>query len=240
MSGHSKWATTKRAKAVIDAKRGAAFTKLSNLISIAARKGGDPVSNFQLRLAIEKARAANMPKDNIERAVKRGTGEGDGGVIEELTYEGIGPAQSQFIIQVVTDNRNRAAATIRHLFTKFGGSLGSVMWNFEQKGVLMIDRETWNQSQCNWDDFLLEGIDAGFEDALLEDEGVTIYTKPEQFMAVKQWLETKNLSTASAEIEYIAKEKITVSETDRTKVEAFIGALEEDEDVSNYFTSLLI
>lgn len=238
MSGHSKWATTKRAKAVVDAKRGAIFTKLSNLISIAARKGGDPETNFQLRLAVDKAREANMPKDNIERAIKRGTGEGGGGPIEELVYEGIGPVQTQFVVRVLTDNRNRAAATIRHTFSKFGGSLGAVLWNFEQKGLLLVNKEVWDKSGLNWDDFLLEGIDAGFEDAVLEEEGITIYTKPEQFMAVKQWLENKQLPTASAEIEYVAKEKVILSEEDQAKVDTFINVLEEDEDISEYYTNI--
>lgn len=237
MSGHSKWATTKRAKAVVDAKRGTIFTKLSNLISIAARKGGDPEVNFQLRLAIDKAREANMPKDNIERAIKRGTGEGAGGPIEELIYEGIGPAQTQFVVKVLTDSRNRSAATIRHTFSKFGGSLGSVLWNFEQKGVLMIAKEIWSSAGLEWDGFLLDGIDAGFEDAVFEDEGIIIYTKPEHFAQVKNWLETKKLPTTSAEIEYVAKEKIALSDSDQTKVNAFVEALEADEDVSEYYTN---
>lgn len=238
MSGHSKWATTKRAKAIVDAKRGTIFTKVSNLISIAARKGGDPEVNFQLRLAIDKAREANMPKDNIERAIKRGTGEGGGGPIEELIYEGIGPAQTQFVIKVLTDSRNRAAATIRHTFSKFGGSLGAVVWNFEQKGVLMIAKEVWSASRLDWDSFLLEGIDAGFEDAILEEEGIIIYTKPENFAQVKKWLEAKKLITTSAEIEYVAKEKIKLSDSDQEKVDNFIEALEADEDVSEYYSNV--
>ncbi len=238
MSGHSKWATTRRAKAVVDAKRGAIFTKLSNIISIAARKGGDPEVNFQLRLAIDKARQANMPKDNIERAVKRGTGEGGGGPIEELLYEGMGPAQTQFIIKALTDNRNRAAATIRHAFSKFGGALSSVAWNFELKGTLMVDEEVWKASKLDWDEFLLEGIDVGVEDALHEEEGIIIYTSPEHFSQVKDWLEAKNLTTTSAEIEYVAKEKIQLTEDDQTKVDTFIESLEENEDVSEYYTNI--
>jgi len=178
MSGHSKWATTKRAKAVVDAKRGAAFTKLSNLITIAARKGADPKTNFALAQAIERARAINMPKDNIERAIKRGTGEGDGAQIEELVYEGFGPAGTQFIVRVLTDNRNRAAANIRHLFSQHGGSLGVVMWNFERKN------------------------------------------NPE-----------------SGEIEYLAKTTMPVLPQDHDKVQTFIDALEDDEDISDYFTN---
>lgn len=162
MSGHSKWATTKRQKAVVDAKRGAIFTKLSNLISIAARdKGGDPDTNFTLRMAIDKARQANMPKDNIERAIKRGTGEGGGQQIEELVYEGQGPVGSQFIIKCVTDNRNRTASTIRHLFSKAGGSLGAVAWNFVLRGVVQITSEALADKFGDWDNLELELIDQG-------------------------------------------------------------------------------
>ena len=238
MSGHSKWATTKRAKAIVDAKRGAAFTKISNLISIAARKGGDPETNFQLRLAVERARSVNMPKDNIERAIRRGTGEDGGGPLDELVYEGIGPAQSQFVIQVLTDSRNRTAATIRHAFSKHGGALGSVLWNFEQKGVMAIAKEAWDKAGIAFDDFLLEGIDAGVDDAVLEDEGVVVYTKPEAFAKVKQWLESKNLATESAAIEYVAKEKLVLNDEDRAKVEGFIEVLEADDDVSDYYTNV--
>lgn len=238
MSGHSKWATTKRAKAVVDAKRGAAFTKISNLISIAARKGGDPTMNFALAQAIERGRAVNMPKDNIERAIKRGTGEDGGQAIEELVYEGIGPAQSQFVVRVVTDSRNRAAANIRHAFTKYGGSLGSVLWNFEQKGVILIAEEVWKASKLPWDDFVLESIDAGVDDIRHEEDGVIIYTKPEDLIKTKQWLETKSLTTESAEIEYVAKEKLVVSDEDKAKIENFIDVLESDEDVSDYFTNV--
>ena len=162
MSGHSKWSTIKRAKAVTDAKRGAIFTKLGNLITMAVRdKGSSPDTNFGLRMAIEKAKQANMPKDNIERAIKRGTGELGGGQIEELTYEGFGPANSQFIIKCLTNNKNRSAANIRHLFTKYGGSLGSVMWNFEKKGVIRINSEELKLKNIKLDDFEFEIIDAG-------------------------------------------------------------------------------
>jgi YebC/PmpR family DNA-binding regulatory protein len=238
MSGHSKWATTKRAKAVVDAKRGAAFTKLANLITIAARKGGDPTMNFALAQAVDRARAINMPKDNIERAIKRGTG-GDGGeALEELLYEGFGPAQSQFVIKVVTDSRNRSAANIRHIFTKHGGSLGAVIWNFDQKGVILVNEEKWQASKLAWDDFLLEAIDAGADDILHEADGIVIFTKTEDLIRVKNWLESKNLPSESAEIEYVAKEKLKLNEEDRVKVEAFIEALEEDEDVSDYYSNL--
>jgi len=141
MSGHSKWATTHRQKELVDAKRGAIFTKLGNVITIAARSGGDPASNPSLRAAIDKARSSNMPKDNIDRAVKKGTGELGGETVEELFYEGIIPPGAQLIVKCLTDNKNRSGATIRHLFTKNGGAFSTVMWNFSQLGVIRIASE---------------------------------------------------------------------------------------------------
>lgn len=238
MSGHSKWATTKRAKAIVDAKRGAAFTKIANMISIAARKGADPSMNFALAQAIERARSVNMPKDNIERAIKRGAGGEGGAQLEELLYEGFGPAQSQFVIKVVTDSRNRAAANIRHHFTKYGGSMGAVIWNFEMKGVILVAESVWEASKLSWDDFMLEAIDNGADDIKHEADGIIIYTKSEDLIKTKHWLETKKLTVESAEIEYVAKEKLKISEEEKTKVEAFIDVLEEDEDVSDYFSNI--
>ena len=142
MSGHSKWATTKRAKAVVDAKRGAIFTKMGNAITIAAReRGGDPEKNPALRALLDKARGVNMPKDNMERAIKRGTGELAGDIVEELYYEGVLPGNIQVVIKCLTDNRNRSASLVRHALSKQGGALGNVMWNFEQKGVVEITTE---------------------------------------------------------------------------------------------------
>ena len=238
MSGHSKWATTKRAKAVVDAKRGAAFTKISNLISIAAReKGGDPETNFSLRLAIDKAKAVNMPKENIERAIKRGTGALGGGTIEELVYEGIGPAKAQFIIKCLTDNRNRAAANVRHFFTKVGGSFTPVMWNFSLRGVIMITAEELANKKINLDDIELELIDLGAEDIINEVDGVTIYTRSENLPAVKKFLENK-LSIEHAAVEYVAKEKLNITKPEDVEhLEKFIDAVEGDEDVSEYYTN---
>jgi len=241
MSGHSKWSTIKRQKAATDAKRGAIFTKLGNLITVAAReKGGDPATNFSLRMAIEKAKAANMPKDNIERAIKRGTGELAGGQIEELLYEGFGPAKSQFIVKCLTDNKNRSAANIRHIFTKYGGSLGSVMWNFEQKGVIRIMNEELKMKNLNNEEFELGLIDAGADDILKEEEGITIYTKIEDLQKVKKFLEEKNIKTESAEIEYVAKEEIQLNGDDKEKTEKFIEELEDCEDVSDHYTNIII
>lgn len=239
MSGHSKWATTKRQKAVVDAKRGAIFTKMSNLITIAARdKGGDPTTNFTLRMAIDKARQANMPKDNIERAIKRGTGEGGGNQIEELVYEGQGPVGSQFIIKCVTDSRNRTASTIRHAFSKAGGSLGSVMWNFSLRGVVQITAEALAAKNNDWDNFELELIDQGVEDIVREEEGVTLYTASEDLQKLKNFLDQQNIATETAEIQYVAKEKMAIEEADdRAKMEKFIDLLEDCEDISDYYTN---
>lgn len=236
MSGHSKWATTKRAKAVVDAKRGAIFTKLANNLAIAARNGGDPETNFQLRMAIDKARGANMPKDNIERAIKRGTGEGGGAALEELVYEGIGPAKVQFIVKCLTDNRNRTAAVIRHVFDKYNGSISSVMWNFEQKGVITIPTE--NLTGQNWDDFELELIDEGAEDITKEAEGVSIYTDIHDLQKIKRFLDDKKIVTESADIEFVAKEKVELTVEDDQKLEKFIDALEDCEEIADYYTNI--
>ena len=240
MSGHSKWSTIKRAKGIKDAKRAAVFTKIAKLINIAARdKGGDLDTNFSLRLAVDKAKAANMPKDNIEKAIKKGTGELEGGRIEELIYEGIGPANSQFVLKVLTDNKNRSAASIRHLFSKAGGSLGSVMWNFEIKGVIMILKENLPESAIG-DDMELELIDLGVEDVKKEEEGITVYSSVNDLSKIKIYFEDKNIKVESADVEYVAKESIEVSTDDESKIENFTDSLEEDEDVSDYYTNLNI
>lgn len=237
MSGHSKWATTKRAKAIVDSKRSAAFTKFANVITIAARTGGDPNSNFVLRMAIDKARAVNMPKDNIERAIKRGTGGVDGAVIEELIYEGIGPAQSQFVVKCLTDSKNRAAAVIRHLFDRFGGSLGAVMWNFAIKGVITIPSSEF--SKFDADELEMELIDLAIDDFIKEDEGIIIYTHSGDVQKVKQYLEKKNIVTESADIEYVAKEKKELEGEDKEKFEKFIDAIEDNDEVAEYYTNIV-
>ena len=237
MSGHSKWATTKRRKAAVDAKKGAVFTKIAKLITIAARGGGDPAANFSLRLAIDRAKAINMPKDNIERAIKRGTGQSGGAQIEELIYEGIGPAKAQFIVKCLSDNKNRTASEIRHLFSKHGGALGTVMWNFTQRGVIMIEQADINDKKLTGENFELELIDAGAEDIQKEDQGLTIYTAPPDLQKTKQFLESKNIKTESAEIEYAAKESIGLSADEKIQVEKFIEELENNEDVSDYYTN---
>lgn len=239
MSGHSKWATTKRAKAVVDAKRGAVFTKIGNAISIAAReKGGDPEKNPSLRALLDKARGVNMPKDNMERAIKKGTGELGGAVVEELFYEGVLPGNIQFVIKCLTDNKNRSAAVVRHALSKFGGSLGSVMWNFEQKGVIVILMETIKTKGINLDELELELIDAEIDEFKVEDEVVIIFTKVENLQSVKAILENKGISLESSEIEYVAKDKQTVGEEEQEKIDRFIEELDDLEDVGDYYNNL--
>lgn len=236
MSGHSKWATIKRAKAANDAKRGAIFTKLANLITIAAKeKGGDLETNFTLRMAIDKAKAANMPKDNIEKAIKRGTGELAGESIEELFYEGIGPGNSQFVIKSLTDNKNRSASSIRHLFSKAGGSLASVMWNFEQKGAVRISNEEWRILN---EDEELELIGLGAQEIQKEEEGTTILTEVADLQNVKNYFDKKGIKVESSDVEFIAKDEIELSGEEKSRVESLIESLEDCEDVSDYYTNV--
>ncbi len=236
MSGHSKWATTRRAKAVVDAKRAANFTKVAHIITLAAReKGGDPDKNFSLRLAVEKARAVNMPKENIERAIKRGTGDLEGEVLEEITYEGFGPGGVAFIIQTLTNNRNRSVSEIKHLLSKNGGNLGSansVLWMFERRGVLGI-----SSAACT-DDLELTLIEQGVQDIMRDDDSATIVTVPEDFQKIKEFLDEKKIDIAFAEIELAPKEHATVDDTTREKIEHLVDALEAHDDVTAVSTNL--
>ena len=238
MSGHSKWATTHRQKELIDAKRGAVFTKFANVISIAARNGGDPGANPSLRAAIDKARDANMPKDNIDRAIKKGTGELGGDQVEELYYEGIGPVGIQVIVKCVTDNKNRSAATVRHSFTKIGGAFGSVMWNFHQTGVILFDYEELAVQKISLDDLELALIDAGAEDIKIDGNQVTIYMAVNNLQAISDFLRVKKIRLNSAEVEYVPKETVAVAAVDRDKIEKFMEDLEDNEDVNDYYTNV--
>lgn len=232
MSGHSKWDTIHRAKAITDAKRGAVFTKMANLITIAAReKGGDSDTNFSLRIAMTKAKLANMPKDNIERAIKKGTGELGGEQIIELYYEGIGPYNSQFVVKCITDNKNRSASSVRHIFTKADGSLSPVMWNFDRKGVINVEAD-------NLDDLELELIDAGAEDIFKDDEGLTIHTDISNLHNVKDVLEKKGIIIKSADLEYVPKETQKLDESKRDGFNKFIDTLDDCEDVSDFYTNI--
>ncbi|MFC1598430.1 YebC/PmpR family DNA-binding transcriptional regulator [Patescibacteria group bacterium] len=240
MSGHSKWSKIKRTKGATDAKRAAMFTKLGRAITVAAKeKGGDPVTNFGLRLAMEKARSANMPKDNIERAIKKGTGEIEAEIIEEIVYEGFAPEQVAIVIKALTDNRNRTSQNIKHIFTKQNGSMGgpnSVMWQFDKKGVIRIDNEQLPGKDL--DELELQIIDLGAQDIKKTSEVLIIYTNIEDLQNVSKGLEDQGLKVEYAEIEYVPKETIILNEQQQEKVDKFLEALDENEDVDDYYTNL--
>lgn len=245
MSGHSKWAKVKHKKGVADLKKSATFTKLANAITVAAKQGGgEPDTNFKLQLAIDKAKSANMPKDNIERAIKRGTGELAGQAIEEAVYEGYGPAGIAIIIEALTDNKKRTVSDIRHVLTRFGGNLGgNVLWMFEKKGAIRIAKDKLNiKSPEDLDNFILKAIDWGAEDVKEETgelEGeVAIYTKTQDLQKMKQALEKEGVEVTYAEVEYIPKDVIKVAdEGTKDKLKQIYEELDNLEDVNNFYTN---
>lgn len=233
MSGHSKWATIKHKKAALDAKRGKAFTRLIKEIMIAARSGGDPDANPRLRTAIVAAKAVSMPADNIKRAIMRGTGEIEGGQIDEILFEGYGPGGAAVLVNVATDNRNRTVSEIRHVFSKNGGNLGeqgSVSWMFERKSQIIVDAEKATEDQ-------LMGIvlDAGADD--LRDQGGAweILSAPEAHDAVLQSLEKAGISTESAEIAMVPKNTVKLEGKNAQAMLKLYDALEEHDDVQNVY-----
>ena len=234
MSGHSKWATIKHAKGAADAKRGQLFTKFIKEISIAARMGGgDPNSNPRLRTAILKARASNMPKDNIERAIKKGTGELGNAVFEEKLYEGYGPAGVAILVEVLTDNNNRAAANVRNIFSKTGGNLGatgSVSYMFKRKGVIEFDAEATNE-----DEIMDVALEAGAEDIVNEDGVVTVTTDPADFATVLEALQAKGYESLSAEVSMVPDTYSALDNDQAAKLQKLIDRLEEDDDVQNVY-----
>ena len=236
MSGHSKWATIKHAKGAADAKRGQLFTKFIKEISIAARMGGgDPASNPRLRTAILKARAANMPKDNIERAIKKGTGELGGATYEEKLYEGYGPGGVAILVEVLTDNNNRAAANVRNIFSKSGGNLGatgSVAYMFNRKGVIEYDAEVVNE-----DEVMDAALEAGADDIVTEEGIITVTTDPASFESVLEVLQGKGYESVSAEVAMVPDMYSAVDNETATKLQKLIDRLEEHDDVQNVYTN---
>lgn len=235
MSGHSKWSTIKRKKAAQDAKRGRLFTKLAREITIAAREGGDPEYNFKLRLAIDKAREADMPNENIERAIKRGTGELKGKELEETTYEGYGPHGVALLIQALTDNRNRAVAAVRRVLDRQGGNLGEVgcvAWLFEPKGYIAIPADS------DPDEIALMAIDAGADDVTVGSDLVEVYTLLDDFQSVKETLERNGLTLESAEISMIPKSSVQLSEEKTMQAMRLIDALEDLDDIQQVHSNL--
>lgn len=234
MSGHSKWATIKHAKGIADAKRGKLFTKFIKEISIAARMGGgDPNANPRLRQIIIKARAANMPKDNIERAIKKGTGEDGAASYEELVYEGYAPGGVAVLVEVLTDNHNRAAADVRNIFSKSGGNLGttgSVSRMFQRKGTIELDAEKVSEEEV-----MEVALEAGADDIVNEDGIITVTTTPDAFSAVADALTAKGFETLSAEVGLVPDAYTPVDKDTAAKVQKMIDKLEDNDDVQNVY-----
>ena len=234
MSGHSKWANIKRKKEATDAKKGAIFTKLGKEITVAVKMGGsgDPNVNSKLKDVISKAKANNMPNDNINRCIQKAIGDGNTANYEDIVYEGFGPCGIAVIVEAMTDNKNRAAADIRCIFSKSGGNLGqtgSVSYMFNKKGYILIEKT----DSISEDDLMLEVLDAGAEDFVSEDEYIEIYTAPEDFSKVKDVVESKNLTILEADVRQIATMKKELTEEEEQKVQNFLDKLDDNEDVQN-------
>ncbi|MGX4644861.1 YebC/PmpR family DNA-binding transcriptional regulator [Holzapfeliella sp. JNUCC 80] len=237
MSGHSKWHNIQGRKNAQDAKRGKIFQKLSKEIYMAARNGDtDPVNNPALRLVMDKARAANMPKDNIQRAIKKAQG-GDGESYDEVTYEGYGPGGVAVFVETLTDNKNRTATSVRLNFSRNGGTLGepgSVAYMFDRKGYIVIDRSTTDVEE---DDLLLEIMDAGAEDLQTSDDAFEIYTGAKEFTDVRDALEAAGYELANSELTMIPQNRMAVPEEKQEQFERMIDALEDNDDVQNVYTA---
>jgi len=237
MSGHSKWATIKRKKGATDAARGRLFTRLIKEITIAAKAGGNPDGNPRLRLAIQTAKDANMPADNIKRAIQKGTGELPGVAYEELTYEGYGPGGVAILVDVVTDNNNRTVSEMRHVFSRNHGNLGqagSVAWMFHKRGTIIVPKAGQKISE---DDILSVILEAGADDMQTEEDAYTITTSPQAFDAVKKALEEKSVVIDSASLQMAAQNTVKVTGKEAEQVLKLMEALEEHEDVQNVYSN---
>lgn len=237
MSGHSKWANIKRKKGANDAIRGKITTKIGREITIAVRMGGgDPTGNMRLKLALSKAKANNIPKDNINRAIQKGLGATEGSNFEELMYEGYGPGGTAVMLDILTDNRNRTAADVRHLFSKYGGNLGQdgcVAWMFKKKAVFLVEKETFDD-----EDALMEIVlEAGADDMKVEDEVFEITAEPEAFDAIEAALGEKGIETASAEVTMVPDNTVHLEGKDAEKMQTLIDALEDNDDIQNVYSN---
>ena len=237
MSGHSKWSTIKRKKAAVDAKRGKVFTTLIKEITIAAKEaGGDADSNPRLRQAVSSARDANMPQDNIKRAIMKGTGELPGVTYEECTYEGFGPGGVAIFMEVLTDNKNRTVAEIRHLITKYGGNLGengSVSWMFDKKGQIVISKIGQNE-----DNLFEDSINAGAEDFDSDEDSFIVKTDPIEMMSIRSALEGSGYSIDSAKVEMLPKNLHKIEKNQSEKAMVLLDAIEDHEDIKSVYTNL--
>ncbi len=236
MAGHSKWKQIKRKKAITDAKRASSWTKVIREITVAAKAGGgDPAGNPRLRTAVDAAKAVNMPNENIERAIKKGTGELEGSIYEELTYEGYGPGGAAIFIEVTTDNANRTVAEVRHAFSRNGGHLGatnSVGWMFDRKGQIYLDASRYDE-----DGSLEAALDAGAEDFLREADQYLITTSPSSFHAVQDAMKAKGFAIDSAELAMVPKNTVKVEGKDAERILKLMEVLEELDDVSKVFSN---
>ena len=234
MSGHSKWAQIKRSKGVADARRGQLFTKLGREIMVAARQGGpDPNANFRLRLAIQRAKEQNMPQDNIERAVKRGAGAGEGATLEEVLYEGYAPGGAALLIEALTDNRNRTVSEVRNILTRGGGSLGtagSVAWLFESRGIVTIV-----PGKHDPEEIALLAIDGGADDVNVESEPIEVYTEPQTLEDVRRVLEKAGIQVDSAEVSMQPKTTILLGEKEAIQTLRMVERLEELDDIQKVY-----
>lgn len=239
MAGHSKWKNIQKRKNAQDAKRGKIFMKLAKEIYVAARGGGpDPETNASLRLAIDKAKGANMPNDNIDRAIKKAAGNQDGSHYEEITYEGYGPTGVAVMVKCLTDNKNRTATNVRTAFSKNGGSLGEtgcVSYMFNRKGYIAIERE---ELETDEDEFMLEVIDIGADELETSDELFELYTEPEQFEEIKKELENRGYQPATAEITMVPETYAEIDEPVQEKIEKLVDTLEDDDDVQEVYTNV--
>ncbi|OGW77479.1 MAG: transcriptional regulator [Omnitrophica bacterium RIFCSPLOWO2_02_FULL_45_16] len=235
MSGHSKWATIKHKKAATDAKRGSLFTKLIKEITVAARNGGNSDTNPRLRVAIERAKESSMPADNIDRAIKKGTGQLEGVTYEDITLEGYGPGGAAIYVEGVSDNKNRTTAEIRTIFTKKGGNMagaGSVAWMFEKKGYIVVSKKTIDE-----DKLMGVALDAGAEDMVVEEENYAIKTSPQDFFKVKKAIDDAAINTEDAEITLLPKSTVKLAGDDAKKVLDLVDAIEEHEDVQHVYAN---
>jgi len=239
MSGHSKWHSIKHKKGAVDAKRGKLFTKIIKEIIVAARMGGgDQEANPRLRTAVLKAKNANMPKDNVERAIKKGTGDLEGVDYTEMSYEGYGPGGVALFIEILTDNKNRTAAEIRHILTKMGGNLGEtgcVSYQFSRKGVIAFDASKYSE-----DDILAVALEAGAEDVTNEDGIIEVLTSPDDFENVVKALEDTKYEHESAEITKISDNMLSLDDEKTRKAIKLIDALEDNDDVQNVYSNLSV
>jgi YebC/PmpR family DNA-binding regulatory protein len=236
MSGHSKWSTIKRKKGAEDARRGKIFTRLGRDITMAARNGGDPNANASLRLAIDKARASNMPKENIERAIKRGTGELEGGTLDEVVYEGYAPHGVAILIKCLTDNRNRTLADVRRVMNRTGGNMaeaGAVTWMFEPKGLITVER-----AEKDADDLFMMAVEAGAEDVDVSSDFVEIYTASADLHWVRERLDRQGLEIEEAELSMVPKTLMSLSEKETLQVMGLVEQLEELDDVQQVYSNL--